>query len=148
MRWMGLDVGERRIGVALSDPGGLIAQPHATLRVHRQDVPIEELERLLAEHDVEAIVVGLPKRLDGSKGPAALAAERFAEELRSALGIEVVLWDERLSSVEADRRLIEAGVGRRRRRTATDRVAAAIILQSYLDRSRLAEIEANAEEAP
>lgn len=140
MIWMGLDPGERRIGVAVSDSLGLLAQPLTTLEVRRRgEPPLDEIRRLVAERGVGGIVIGLPKRLDGTRGPAAEAAERLAEAVRAAVGVPVVLWDERLSSVEAERLLIEGGVRRRRRKELTDRVAAALILQGWLDRQALAE---------
>lgn len=134
MTWMGLDLGERRVGIAISDPGGSFAMPHATLEIVRGgEFPMEELLELLESNRAEGLVIGLPLRLDGSRGPEAEAAERFAATLRTRVSVAVVLWDERLSSVEAERLLAEAGVGSKRRRTITDRVAAAVVLQSFLD---------------
>lgn len=134
MIWIGLDIGTRRVGVAVSDPTGIIAHPLTTLAAGAGGaLPLQELRALVEERDVAGIVVGLPRRLDGTIGPEVAAAEAAAEELEATLGVEVVLWDERLTSVEAERVLIEAGVRRRERRGATDRVAAALILQSYLD---------------
>jgi putative Holliday junction resolvase len=131
---MGIDVGTRRIGVAISDPLGMIAQPLTTLEAPRGGgVPLDALRAIVEERGVERIVVGLPLRMDGSHGPEAQAAAAIAEEIGAALRIEVVLEDERLSSVEAERLLIEAGVRRQERKGTTDRVAAAIILQSHLD---------------
>jgi putative Holliday junction resolvase len=134
MTWMGLDLGQRRVGVAISDPAGSFAMPHATIEIGRDgEFPMEKLLALLERSAAEGLVVGLPLRLDGSQGPEAEAAERFAAMLRAQLSIEVIVWDERLSSVEAERLLAEAGVGSRRRRAITDRVAAAVVLQSFLD---------------
>lgn len=133
MTWMCLDIGERRIGVAFSDPDEMIAQPHSTLRVPASgEFPMDEIRRLVEERGVEGIVVGLPRRLDGSEGTAAAAVRDRAAPLES-LGLPLVWWDERLSSVEAERLLLEAGVRRRRRREVTDRVAAAVILQGFLE---------------
>ncbi len=134
MTWMGLDLGQRRVGVAISDPRGSFAMPHATLEVPRGgDFPLAALLELLDSSGAEGIVVGLPMRLDGSLGPEAEAAEQFAADLRTKVSMRVVLWDERLSSVEAERLLEEAGVRSKRRRAITDRVAAAVLLQGFLD---------------
>ncbi|MFQ5742845.1 MAG: Holliday junction resolvase RuvX [Acidobacteriota bacterium] len=138
MIWMGLDMGERRIGVALSDAAEIIAQPHCTLEVGTAgELPVEEIRKVLNRHRVEGLVLGLPKRLDGSLGPEANQVKRSARRLEVELKIEVVLWDERLSSVEANRRLVEAGVRRQRRKGITDRIAAALVLQSFLDHRSL-----------
>lgn len=135
MRSLGLDVGDRRIGVAISDPEGRLAVP---LRViERQGARDAALIAELAEQEeVERIVVGLPVSLDGRLGAQARAAQAFAESLRPLTTAEVILYDERLSSVEADRRLRAAGLRRRAARTARDATAAAIILQAYLDSRR------------
>jgi len=108
--------------------------PHATLEISRGgEFPLASLLEMIDSRGVEGIVVGLPMRLDGSLGPEAEAAEKFAVELRTKVSMPVVLWDERLSSVEAERLLEEAGVRSKRRRAITDRVAAAVFLQSFLD---------------
>lgn len=134
MTWLGLDLGQRRVGVAVSDPLGSFAMPHATLEIPRGGgFPLRGLLELIEKTGAEGIVVGLPMRLDGTSGPEAEAAEQFAADLRTKVSMEVVLWDERLSSVEAERLLEEAGVRSKRRRAITDRVAAAVILQSFLD---------------
>lgn len=134
MIWMALDLGSRRIGVAVSDDAGIMAHPLTTLETDKQGgLPFDALRRLLRERSVGGLVVGLPRRLDGTHGPEAEAAEAVAEELRAALNLPVELWDERLTSVEAERLMIEAGVRRKKRRGATDRIAAALILQGFLD---------------
>ena len=134
MIWLALDLGERRIGVAVSDDAGIMAHPLTTLETgKRGGFPLDALRRLLEERSVDGIVVGLPRRLDGTHGPEAQAAEAVAEELRAALDLPIETWDERLTTVEAERLLIEAGVRRKRRRGATDRIAAALILQGFLD---------------
>lgn len=133
MVWLALDIGERRIGVAVSDPQEIIAQPLCTLTVERRGkFPLAELKGLLGERQAEGVVVGLPRRLDGGEGPQAAAARELARRLEGELEVPVVLWDERLSSVEAERRLLEAGIRRRRRREVTDRVAAALVLEGFL----------------
>ena len=132
-RILALDLGEKRLGVALSDPSGTVASPLATVphRSRREDV--ERIVALSREHEVTAVVVGWPRNMDGTSGPTARRAEVFARALGRALSVPVELWDERLSSVAADRALLEADVTRRRRRDLRDRVAAALILQGWLD---------------
>ncbi|MDH7490723.1 MAG: Holliday junction resolvase RuvX [Anaerolineae bacterium] len=130
---MGLDIGRRRIGVAASDPTGFLASgvqviPRASLQ---KDV---EAVRSLAESlGAEQIVVGYPLSLSGEAGPQAQETERFVDALRACVSVPVVLWDERLSTLEADRRMQEAGVSGRKRRQRVDVAAAILILQSYLD---------------
>lgn len=134
MIWLALDPGSRRIGVAISDDAGTIAVPLRTLEVgKRGDFPIDALRELVRSRHVEGIVVGLPRRLDGTHGPEAEAAAALAERLAAELGLPVELWDERLTSVEAERLLVDAGVRRKKRRGATDRIAATLILQGFLD---------------
>lgn len=133
-RAIGLDLGERRIGVALSDSAGTLATPYEVLT--RSGDPARDrarLAELLDETGAELIVVGLPLSLDGSRGPAAQRVEAEVEELRAQLGLPIELWDERLSTVEAERRLQAAGVRGRQRRHVVDQVAATVILQSWLD---------------
>ena len=131
---MGLDIGKRRIGVAISDTLAMIAQPFTTLQAGRGGtIPLAEIRAIVEERNVAVVVVGLPLHMDGTHGPEAEAATAVAKELEVDLGVEVVLEDERLTSVEAERLLIEAGVRREARKGTTDRVAAALILQSYLD---------------
>ncbi len=138
MIWMGIDIGSRRVGVAVSDAGGIIAHPLATLDTGKDgSLPLGPLTELVSDRQVGGIVVGLPRRLDGTHGPEARAAEAVAEQLRAELGIRVELWDERLTSVQAERLLVDAGVRRAKRRGATDRIAAALILQGFLDRQAL-----------
>jgi putative Holliday junction resolvase len=133
-RALGLDLGERRIGVALCDSGGVLATPYEV--VTRSGDRARDHARIAAlaeEAGAEVIVVGLPLSLDGSKGPAALGVEAEVAELRDHLGVRVELWDERLSTVEATRRLRSAGVSGRKRRHVIDQVAATVILQAWLD---------------
>ncbi len=138
MRWMGIDIGERRYGVALSDEDGVIAYPLTTLFAEKGGAaPLQALAKLVSERNVVGIVVGLPARMDGRHGPEARNAEVVAEQLRTELGMPVELWDERLTTAEAERLLVMAGVRRKKRRGATDRIAAAIILQSFLDRQKV-----------
>lgn len=134
-RVLGLDLGQARIGVAISDPARRVAIPLGTVRTGPpQD--LQTIGSLVREHQVVEVVVGLPLKLSGGRGPAATLAETFAEVLREAFGLPVALQDERLSTVEAERGLKAAGVSGRARRRVVDRSAAAIILQAYLDRTR------------
>jgi putative Holliday junction resolvase len=130
---LGVDPGERRIGLASSDLDGLIASPLSSVDARNMEQAVaiiaSEVERLV----VAQLVVGLPLRLDGSEGEAARRARRFAERLRIRTGLPVVLWDERMTSLAAGRVLKEAGVRGAKRRKAIDPIAAALILQSYLD---------------
>ena len=137
-RIIGLDVGERRIGVAVSDPSGTLARPVTTLRTSGLDgdalqVSLNEITRLAADDPLEAIVVGLPRRLDGSPNAMTPRVERFAERLRDRAGVAVTLQDERLTSVEAESRLAVRKKDWRARKEQLDAAAAAIILQDYLD---------------
>ena len=135
-RLAGLDVGDRRIGVAIADETGLIATPLATVQRGRHD--LAEIARLVAEWRVDRLVVGLPTGLSGREGPQAAAVRAYAADLAAHLGPEPPLefWDERLTTAIAERALIEAGTRRARRRERIDAVAAAVILQSYLDAVR------------
>ncbi|MEN8234172.1 MAG: Holliday junction resolvase RuvX [Actinomycetota bacterium] len=132
-RILGLDPGERRIGVALSDPTGTIASPHSV--IDRRTTSVKAAVRELCdEFSVEKIVVGLPTGLSGNEGPAAKAAREVAETVAEATGLPVDLQDERFTTVTAEAALLEGGVRRAKRRDVRDKVAAAVILQAYLDR--------------
>lgn len=133
---LGIDVGSVRVGLAASDPTGALASPVAT--VPRRD-PAALWGRIRSEisgRECDRVVVGLPRRLDGSEGDAAEAARAFASECRVRTGVAVELWDERFTTVEAERSLIAQGVRRRQRRETIDAAAAAIMLQSWLDAQR------------
>lgn len=135
VRILGLDVGNVRIGVALSDPLGLTAQPHALIIRNRKGGEFSALQRILDEFQVTRVVVGLPRNMNGTLGQQAQRVQKFAETLRRmAPHVEVEFWDERLSSAASEQLLIDSGMRRDKRRRAIDKVAAAIILQSYLDR--------------
>ena len=133
MRILGLDHGERRIGVAVSDATGTIATPHSVIDQRVADVTIV-LRSLISEFAVERVVVGLPLLLSGEEGQAARSARAFADQVAEETGLPVLLQDERYTTVTAEDALIEGGVRRRRRRDVRDKVAAAVMLQSYLDR--------------
>ena len=133
---MGIDHGEKRVGVALSDEDSLIAQPHDTLARRDPSALLAAVAALARDHEVGEIVVGLPLGLDGREGASARRARRFSERLGELTGLPVVLWDERMTTVAAQRSLGEAGVRARDQKTMIDRVAAALMLQSYLDAKR------------
>ena len=137
MRILGIDYGDRRVGIAVSDEGALIASGLPTFQRKGNDRGlIEHVRRLCEEYGVERIVVGLPINMDGSIGPRARLTAEFANRLRNALGLEVETWDERLTSEQADRLMLAADLSRARRKKQRDRVAAHLILQSYLDAHR------------
>jgi len=138
VRVLGLDVGDVRIGVALSDETATIAGGLPTLvRVGpRKDV--RAVAALVRAHEVAEVVVGLPRRLDGSLGPQAEKVQAFATDLRRSVRIPVHEWDERFTSVEATRVLVEGGVRRRDRKQSVDKVAAVLILQGFLDSRKVA----------
>lgn len=132
-RVLGLDHGDRRIGVALSDELGLTAQPLLTLHRTNARNDLRSLARLVRRHGCTSIVVGLPLHMSGDVGARALAAQQFAAWLRENLNLPVILWDERLSTAEAHRHLDASGRAPNTRKQIIDQVAAVLILQSYLD---------------
>lgn len=133
-RLMGLDVGQKTIGVAVSDPLGLTAQGVTVVRRSDPARDLEALRSIVEEYGVGEVVVGLPIRTDGAPGPEAASVEEFMELLRRALGLPVAGWDERFTTAQAQRLMIDAGVSRSKRRAKIDMVAAAIILQGFIDR--------------
>ena len=136
MRLLGLDVGTKRIGVAISDPLGLTAQNRSFITRADTKGTVEQLQELIDHHDVSRIVVGLPLNMNGSEGESARLARTFSRELERHLKLPVVMWDERLSTAEADRLMKEAGLSRKKRSSRLDGMAAQLILQSYLDSHR------------
>ncbi|HVQ27658.1 MAG TPA: Holliday junction resolvase RuvX [Planctomycetota bacterium] len=133
-RALGIDLGTVRIGLAVSDPGGSIALPLETVERIGPRQDLERIARRVREVEACAVVVGLPKLLSGEEGEQAAAAREFAERLSRRLGdVPVALWDERLTTVEAERTMISGGVSRRRRKASVDPMAAALILQGWLD---------------
>ncbi|HZI12039.1 MAG TPA: Holliday junction resolvase RuvX [Myxococcus sp.] len=146
MRTMGLDVGTKTIGVAVSDGLGLTAQGVTTVRRTSLKADLAALTALAREHEVERVVVGLPLNMDGSEGPRAEASRKFADTVSQALGVPVEFWDERLSTVAATRTLLEADVSRARRREVIDQVAAQFILQGWLDAHRPADSDYHADD--
>ncbi|KPJ55860.1 MAG: hypothetical protein AMS16_03505 [Planctomycetes bacterium DG_58] len=133
---MGIDYGRVRVGLALSDPLGITAQPLAVLESKSPEVLLTDLGRIVSEREVTHVVLGLPLKLDGTEGSAASEARTFAEELRRRLDVPVELWDERLSTVQAERAMLDADMSRTQRKKRRDKVAAQILLQSYLDAHR------------
>jgi putative Holliday junction resolvase len=133
MRILALDHGTKRIGVAVSDELKMIAQPVEFIPAEPFAEFLARLQELLREKEIELIVVGMPRNMDGSYGPAALKVQDFVAALRNAVTIPIQTWDERLTSVQANRFLIEGNVRRHKRKQKIDQTAAAILLQSYLD---------------
>lgn len=134
-RLVALDVGERRVGVAVSDELGLIASPVESVDMKKRD-GMDRLVALIERYDPERIIIGLPLGMSGREGPQAAATRAFAQKLRARIDRTIVFWDERLTTFMADQSLIEAGHRRARRKQHVDAVAAALILQSYLDSQR------------
>lgn len=132
-RILGLDVGEKRIGVAVSDPLGVTAQGLGVLIRKDRDADLARLKEMVGDYRVEKIVVGVPRHMDGRPGKQAQEILDLAAALGKVLAAEVVAWDERLTTREAERVLIQADLSRRRRRQVVDQVAAVLILQGYLD---------------
>ncbi len=135
LRILGLDPGERRIGVALSDPLGIIASPLTVLDRRHDDV-LAVLRTLVEQENVATVVIGLPVGLSGEEGPAAQRARAFGQEIEEELDVDVVYFDERFTTVVAESALLAGGVSRAKRRNRRDKVAAAVMLQGYLDSER------------
>jgi putative holliday junction resolvase len=135
MRVMGLDVGTKTVGVALSDELGWTAQGLETLKINEEvnEFGFDRLSQIIKEHNVDRIVVGLPKNMNGSIGPRGEACQRYASELENLFSLPVILWDERLSTIAAERVLLEADVSRKKRKKVIDKMAAVMILQGYLN---------------
>ncbi|MEE8331610.1 MAG: Holliday junction resolvase RuvX [Acidimicrobiia bacterium] len=134
-RVLGLDYGERRIGVAISDGLGLTAQPHSVIDLAQMDLG-KALAEIIAEYEIKRVVVGLPVSLSGSEGEVAARARAFAAEVADLTGLGVEMYDERFTSVEAERVLLDAGARRSRRKSVRDKLAASVMLQGYLDSAR------------
>jgi putative Holliday junction resolvase len=132
-RILGLDVGSRRIGIAVSDPLGITAQGLETLERKNKRYDFAQLHRVIRDYEVKEIVVGLPLRMSGAEGTQSEKMRAFAEELRKKFGLPVHLWDERLTSAEANRFLRETELSIEKRGKAVDRMAAVLILQSWME---------------
>lgn len=135
-RTMGLDVGDVRIGVAVSDLLGLTAQGIETYTRKDDAADMAHFKELAQRQDVERIVCGLPKNMNGTEGPQAEKVRAFAESLKEELALPLVFWDERLTTVSAERTLLEADMSRKKRRQVVDKIAAVVILQGYMDSVR------------
>jgi len=133
MRILALDHGTKRIGVAVSDELKMIAQPLEYILAEPSAGFLARLKELVQEKDAELILVGMPRNMDGSYGPAAAKVRDFVGTLRATLTVPIRLWDERLTSAQANRVLIQGGVRRDKRKEKVDKMAAAILLQGYLD---------------
>ncbi|MDG0960096.1 Holliday junction resolvase RuvX, partial [Bacillus paranthracis] len=134
MRILGLDVGTKTVGVAISDEMGWTAQGLETIKINeeRGQFGFDRISELVKQYDVDKIVVGLPKNMNGTIGPRGEACQQFAENLRELLQLDVVMWDERLSTMAAERLLISADVSRKKRKQVIDKMAAVVILQGFL----------------
>lgn len=131
-----VDYGKSRVGLAVSDPLGATAQPLEVIERPKKGSLVDAVLGVAARVEAEEIVVGLPLRLDGEEGPSAQAARQFAESMSERTEVPIVLWDERLSTKEASRQMRSAGVGAREQRGTVDKVAAAVVLGSYLESKR------------
>jgi putative Holliday junction resolvase len=136
MRTMGLDVGTRTIGVAISDELGITAQGLKTLKRRSMEEDLKELATIIGQFEIGKIVVGLPKNMDGTLGKQAEFVLKWIEVLTDQFQVPVVTWDERLSTVGASKVLLEADLSRRKRKKVIDKLAAVLILQGYLDQNR------------
>lgn len=141
MRWLGLDVGEKTIGVAVSDDEEVVATPVRTLARRGGQVDLEAVADVLQELGGGGLVLGLPLDMEGGEGDAALRVRRLGERLEARLGCPVRYWDERFSTVQAERALLEGNMRRARRKRVIDQAAATIILQSFLDSAARKEAE-------
>lgn len=134
MRIMALDVGSRTIGIACSDALLMTAQGIETIRRTSLENDFNRLRELISEYEVHELVVGMPKNMNGTKGERAGKTEEFVEKMKAVIDLPVTFWDERLSTVMAERQLIAADVSRKKRKGVIDKMAAVVILQGYLDR--------------
>ncbi len=133
MRIMGLDIGDKRTGVAVSDALGWTAQGKEVINSKGIKEDLKQISQLVKKYDVEKIVVGLPKNMNGTLGPRAEKVLDFVKKLKGEVNLDVITWDERLSTVAAERTLIEADLSRKKRKEVIDKMAAVVILQNYLD---------------
>ena len=135
MRTMGLDVGSKTVGVAVSDELGWTAQGLKTLKINEEknEFGFDELGEIIKEYDVGLVVVGFPKNMNGTIGPRGQASQQYASEIENRFSLPTVLWDERLTTMAAERVLLEADVSRKKRKKVIDKMAAVMILQGYLD---------------
>ena len=134
---MAIDYGDAHTGVAISDPTGLLTGFTTTIHSRKAEVVLQELCRLVEEHQVTQLVMGFPRNMDGTEGPRAQLYRDFAARVEEATGLAPVLWDERRTTVDAHRILFEAGKNAKKRKKTVDAVAASLILEGYLDSRRL-----------
>ncbi|WP_312650270.1 Holliday junction resolvase RuvX [Proteiniclasticum sp.] len=134
MRYIGLDVGDRTIGVAVSDPLGYTAQGITTVRRKSLEKDFENLREIFSNYEISEIIVGLPKNMNGTIGPQAEKAMEFGRVLEEEFGHKVIFWDERLTTMAAHRAMLEADMSRKKRKGLVDKIAATYILQGYLDK--------------
>ena len=133
MRILGLDLGDRTIGVAISDPLGFTAQGITTIRRKSLQYDIDELKKICKEYNIEKVLLGYPKNMNGTEGPRCEIVKEFAEVIKEQLNLPIQFWDERLSTVAAHRAMLEADLSRAKRKKIVDKIAAVYILQGYLD---------------
>lgn len=133
-RIMGLDVGDKTVGVALSDPLFITAQPYETIKRTKAKFDIDRIEQIVVEKEISLIVVGLPKNMNNTIGPQSMKVMSFVDLIKKRIDIEIVYEDERLTTVQSESVLIDMNVRRENRKTHIDKIAASFILQSYLDR--------------
>ena len=137
MRVMAVDYGDAHTGVAISDPTGFLTGFTTTIHSRKAETVLEELQKLVAEHQVTQLVMGFPRNMDGTEGPRAQLYRDFARRVEAATGLTPVLWDERRTTVDAHRILFESGKNAKKRKKTVDAVAASLILEGYLDSRRL-----------
>ena len=135
MRIMGLDIGSRTIGVAISDELGMIAQGLKTIKRKSMEEDIKEISLIITQYKIDKIVVGLPKNMDGTIGKQAEMVFQWIKAVQNKIGLPMLTWDERLSTVEASKILLEADLSRKERKGVIDKLAAVLILQGYLNQS-------------
>ncbi|MGD6804177.1 Holliday junction resolvase RuvX [Rossellomorea vietnamensis] len=135
MRVMGLDVGSKTVGVAVSDAMGWTAQGIETIAINenQSEFGLKRVDELIKEYEVDKVVIGFPKNMNNTVGPRGEASQKYAKLLEDKLGVATILWDERLTTMAAERILLEADVSRKKRKKVIDKMAAAFILQGYLD---------------
>lgn len=133
MRILGLDFGTKRIGMSVSDPTGLFAQGLSTIQRGSLEGDLKKIANAVREYSVEVIVIGMPRNMNGTYGESSKMVIDFADKLKGLLDIEIKLWDERLTTVAAEKILLEADLSREKRKKVIDKTAAIIILQNYLD---------------
>ena len=135
MRIMGLDVGSKTVGVALSDELGWTAQGLETIKIdeEKDEFGFARLGKIIEEYEVSQVVVGFPKNMNGTIGPRAEASQRYADQVESLFSVPAILWDERMTTMAAERVLLEADLSRKKRKKVIDKMAAVMILQGYLD---------------